>query len=167
MGWTALLLVLTAEPPQRGAKAAAPVYDFQLANKEDTVVARQDGNRTVFLITSPGGIGRATISLKAGQWPKDVTFRFVYGEGKGFTNLEDFCLTADRLEVVGMGGRQIGAKTMPVYRLDEAGKPSPQPVGQLPVRVEERNGAVEVTLPADLLAGSGKVRLSWINAYRR
>jgi hypothetical protein len=41
------------------------------------------------------------------------------------------------------------------------------PAGELDVRVEKRGGAVEVTLPANLLTGSRKVTFEWIQAYLR
>jgi hypothetical protein len=39
--------------------------------------------------------------------------------------------------------------------------------GKLNVKVESRDGALEVTLPAFLLTGSKQVGFSWIDAFRR
>jgi hypothetical protein len=41
------------------------------------------------------------------------------------------------------------------------------PVGELDLRVELRDEAVEVTLPANLLAGSQRVTIDWIQAFLR
>jgi hypothetical protein len=40
------------------------------------------------------------------------------------------------------------------------------PAGELSILAEERNGAMEIVLPANLFIGSKLVSFGWIDAYR-
>ena len=150
-----------------------PAYEFKPINPaENSIAAVKEKDRTVFVVTNPLGIGRAGITLKSGRWPANITLRFRRSgaKGGGFTNLEYVEVNTDRVHCVGslgLSGRfEFGF-------LDERGrKPrdvlSPDWVaGRLRVLVEERDGAIEVTLPPRLLAGSNRLELSWIDAHRR
>jgi hypothetical protein len=152
-------------------EAAGPSYEFDTV-QENGVVAAEEKGRTVFVVTNPSGIGRAGLKLKAGPWPANVTLRFQRrgGKGGGFTNLEHIEITTERIHCVGslmLSGRfDFGF-------LDEKGRKPGETLGpgwaagRLRVRVEERDGAIEVTLPPRLLAGSSRLEVSWIDAYRR
>ncbi len=161
-------IVLFGGPP---AQQGEPMYEFKLNKADNTIVAVKENDRTVFVVTCPVGIGYGSIKLKGGQWPENVTFRLQHGKDKGFTNLEDFKLTTDRLQLEGslkMSGKFsfcfLNAKGTPVGVGTPVGaRPS---AGELAVRVESRNGALEVTLPSCLLIGSSQVRLDWVNEFR-
>ena len=73
-----------------------------------------------------------------------------------------FHLKTGRLEVSGSKG-QSGA--MELYFVGPDGKQGAR-AGTLNVTVTERDGALEVTLPAYLLTGSKELALEWIDAYR-
>jgi hypothetical protein len=152
---------------------AEPSYEFKLRKAADTIVAVKEKERTVILVTSPGGIGQGTITLKAGQWPENVTLRLQHDKGKPFANLERIDLTADRIRVEGnlkSSGQFkfcfLDAKRTPVA-IDQ-GTPSNAraPAGTMNVRVEKRDHGMDVVLPACLLIGSAQVELSWVDAYR-
>jgi hypothetical protein len=152
------------------AAAAEPSYRFELDKRDDAVVADKDKERTVFTVTGKSGIGGAVITLADGKWPERVTLRFRYDKDKGFGNLEEFRLRTDRVLVE---GSLKSSGKMRFCFLSADGKPEAiekggaTPAGLLDVTAVERDGAVEVTLPANLLTGSGKVKVSWIDAYRR
>jgi hypothetical protein len=122
-------------------------------------------------VTNPFGIGRAGIKLKAGAWPAHVTLRLQYRaeKGGGFTNLENIEITTDRVHSVG-SLRSSGSFDFGF--LDEKGRKPAETLGaswsagKLQVRVAERDGALEVTLPPNLLTGSSRLEVYWIDAYR-
>jgi hypothetical protein len=169
--YTALILASIACCGAEEPKRVAPSYEFHAA-KENSVVAAKDRGRTVFVVTNPFGIGRAGIKLKAGQWPSRVTLRFQRSgeKGGGFTNLEHIEITTERVHCVG----SLGASGRFDFGfLDDKGQ-KPREVlgpdwsaGRLRVRVEQRDGAIEVTLPPHLLAESSRLEVYWIDAYRR
>jgi hypothetical protein len=125
----------------------------------------------VFVVTNPAGIGRADITLKAGRWPAAVTLRFRLGGEKGddFRGLEHIEINTDRIHCVGSIGL---SERFDFGFLSEKGQ-KPREVlspdwtaGRLRVKVERRNGGIEVTLPPRLLAGSSRLEVSWIDVYR-
>jgi len=147
-----------------------PAYEYKLRKPADTILAIKEKTRTVFVVTSPSGIGDGSIKLKSGPWPENVTFRFVGSDGKAFSNLERIDLTTDRLRVEGnlkLSGKFrfcfLDAKKTPAAI--EPGKR--ESAGMLNVVVEKRADAFEVTLPACLLIGSTQVELSWVDEFRR
>ena len=83
-------------------KLVERAYEFMPIKDNRIGVAKEKG-RTLFLVTSPFGIGQATIRLKAGQWPQNIALRFQYKteKGGGFGNLEHIRLTSDRLYAEG------------------------------------------------------------------
>lgn len=147
-----------------------PTFEYKLAKHAhskptDGVVAIKEEKRTVFVETDSFGIGSATITLTAGEWPKQIAIRFQYEKGRGFGRLEGFTLTTAALQV--RGGMHSSGK-MDFYFPDDKGKyeAGQASAGQINVLVEERNGAIELTLPSDLLAQSKDVRMEWVDAYR-
>src|SRR4051812_17779232 len=83
------------------ARAADPAYEFALKKADDAIAAAKDGDKVVFTVTGKSGIGGGTITLKEGQWPKEVVLRFQHGKGQPFKGLEDFHLTTARFKVDG------------------------------------------------------------------
>ncbi len=165
-----LFLISLALGGQKGPPVAEPVYEFTL-KKQTHIDVVKEKDRTVFLVTNPFGIGQAMIKLKAGTWPENVTFRLRYSaeKGKGFTNLENLRITTDRIYAegnLGTSGKFLfvfwdGKGPKAARSLDER-----KAAGVLRVRVEARDGALEVTLPTHMLTGSNQLDVSWIDAYR-
>jgi len=152
-----------------GEQKTEPTYEFKLRKAADTIVTGKEKERTFFIITSPGGIGGATLTLKAGQWPENVTLRFQHQQGKGFAHLENITLTTDRVRVEGNAKSSgkfrfcfLDSKKTPVV----IGAGKREPAGALNVIVDVRKDSLDVTLPTCLLIGSGQVELSWIDVYR-
>jgi hypothetical protein len=164
-----MLFSLALSGGDKEPKVAEPAFAFKLRKPADSIIAGVDGKRAIILVTSASGIGDGTITLKAGQWPENVTLRFHHNKEKGFTNLERIHLSTDRVQIEGSvksSGKFrfffLDAKRTPVG----AEKPAREPAGVLNVTVQERNGALEVTLPACLLIGSSELRLQWVNEFR-
>jgi hypothetical protein len=166
------LLLLMAAALSGGAPEAA--YEYKLEKAADTVVARTEGKRTVFTIASSTGIGGATIRLKAGEWPHDILLRLQYTAGKPFTSLESFGITTDRLWAG--GAMRDSEQVLFSFRnakgeLERDAREAPGghyvTSGTLRIRVEPGKEGVDITLPANLLAGSRQVSLGWIDAFRR
>ncbi len=83
---TALLIVLAfaADPdPEPGAK-----FDAKLG-RADKFASKVEKGVTVWEVSGGGGIGNATVTLKAGEAPKKVVVRL-----PGLSNLEMFSITA-------------------------------------------------------------------------
>jgi hypothetical protein len=166
-----LLFVAALVVGQPGREAKEPTYKIVDVLKEnDTVVAQKEKGRTVFVVTSPSGIGDATIVLAKGEWPENVTLRFQYEKGKGFYWLEDIRMYNDRVVVRGtekMSGKMMFCFAGPDPAQDVIEPGGRDSAGLLDVRVRRTEEGMEVILPANMLRGSGKLRVSWIDAFRR
>jgi hypothetical protein len=165
-----LVAALIGGPPGREAKE--PTYKVVEVHKAaDSVVARTEKDRTVFVVTSESGIGGATIVLAGGEWPQHVTLRFRYATGKGFHWLEDIRLSTDRVVVAGaqkLSGRMPFCFAGPDSdKLDVIQPGGREAAGLLDVRVRHGKEAMDVTLPAHMLRGSTRLRVAWIDAFRR
>ena len=161
-------------------KMAPPKLQSELRKKEDTFVPRTEGKRTVYVITSPSGIGDAKITRLAGEWPRHTALKLQYEQGRAFTRLEGVSLRTDRLEVNGpLGGIPEKANREPVpvklnfWFVSKAGEPEFQHTGEIPVAgtldatVQVEDGGLELVLPADCLTESKSLKIDWIDAYRQ
>jgi hypothetical protein len=161
--YTGLLLASLALSGGNEPIVAEPAYEFhKLVKGELKIVAVKERDRTVFVVSHPFGMGEAVIKLKAGQWPDHVVLRF-----QGFKALENIRIKTDRIYAEG-SHHQSG--DFPFFLLDAKGhKPSGDKdrAGSLKILVEKLDGSVVVILPTHLLAGSGQVRVSWIDCYRK
>jgi hypothetical protein len=163
-----LFAALTFGQPDRATKE--PTYKFELHKAEDSVVVRKEKDRTVFVVTCKSGIGGADIVLTGGEWPENVTFRLLYSKGNGFDTLEDIRMNTDRLVVQGSqnsSGKMPFCFAGPDVKLDVIEPGGREAAGVLDVRVRRGEEGLDVTLPANVLRGSGKLRVAWIDAYRR
>lgn len=149
---------------------ASAIFDIQLAKNalseaSDSIVVLQENDKAVFLVTHAHGIGRATLTLNAGHWPKHISFRFRYAKNQGFQSLEKLTITTPHF-IVESDGEQIGK--MPFYFLDEADSfdKNAAPAGEMKISVEKHPEAIEVRLAPHMLAGSKQVTIAWIDAYR-
>ena len=127
-----LLACLAADAP-----TSSPSYRFDVTKPADSVTVREEKDRTVFLITSPSGIGSVTITPTAGQWPTRAVVRFLYTADRGFQRLEGIDATTNRQD-----------------------RPVPQEKAAL------HDGAIELPLSPELLKDATHVKLSWVDAYR-
>ena len=163
-----LVAALIVGQPDREAKE--PTYKVKVHKAADSVVAQKEKDRTVLVVTSESGIGGADILLASGEWPENVTLRFLYSKGKGFRTLEDIRLSTDRVVVQGTqkaSGRMPFCFAGPDDKVDVIEPGGREAAGFLDLRVHHGKAALDVTLPANMLRRSSNLRLSWIDAYRR
>jgi hypothetical protein len=137
-------------------------YQATLKKPGDSIEFRKEVKRTLFVITSKMGIGEGVVTLTEGRWPRDVVLRLQYDKERGFTMMEGFALRTQRIQITG-SLRESGK--MELTFLSSDGK-AEGAAGHVNVTVQSRSGALEVTLPAHLLAGAKDVSISWIDAYR-
>ncbi len=170
MATSLLMLAALVAAWHEDPKPTEPTFQFKLDKRADSITPEKEKDRTVFIINGESGIGGAEISIGEGQWPERVTLRLRYGKDKPFHNLESFALRTDRIMVSGTlknSGKMpfcfVGPNTKP-DALDDGNN---APAGFLDVSVKETDAGLEVNLPANLLRGNTKVKLSWIDAFRR
>ncbi len=166
-----ILLVAALIVGQLAGEGKEPTYKVvEIRKAEDSVVVQKEKERTVFVVTSESGIGSAAIVLAGGEWPENVTLRFQYSKGKGFHTLEDIRLYTDRVVVQGtekMSGKMPFCFAGPDEKLDAIEPGGREAAGLLDVRVQHAKEGMDVTLPSHMLRGSTKLRMVWIDAYRR
>lgn len=166
-----LVFVAALSVGQPSREVKEPTYKIvDVQKKKDSVVAQKEKDRTVFVVTSESGIGDATIVLASGEWPENITLRFQYSKGEGFHWFEGIRLYSDRVVVSGtekMSGKMPFCFAGPDVTQDVIQPGGRDAAGLLDVRVRRTDAAMDVTLPAYLLRGSGKLRVSWIDAYRK
>ncbi len=148
--------------------------EVKCQNATDGVKVTVEGGRTVFTVTSPGGIGKATINRKAGQWPGQVSLLLKLG---GLESLEVSCgdvavsaavsshgdyAVSQHLLKDGKEGPPLTKDSpywMIVRTLDASGKPAKG--------LPDKDGCFEVAVPKALLDEKpGTMKLSWIDFYR-
>jgi hypothetical protein len=167
--YTGLLLASLVVGGTEDSSVAQPTYEFELRPKEIKIVVVKEKDRTVFLVTNLN-VGEVTIKLKGGQWPDKVSLRFQDKDEKVKPGLEHIRITTDRLYVE--GSHHLSGN-FPFFFLDAKGKKPFEVIddhrasGRLKIVVERRDGAVEVTLPTNLLAGSSQLNVSWIGCYTK
>jgi len=153
-----------------GPASAEGVRVVRLRRPEDRAVVRREAGRTVLDVTSPFGIGAATLCREARRWPAVLLVRFWYGEGRPFARLEGF---ACALAEAPLGG--------PVSETDPWGFPGAKkpllyrPAGSRggwrkggPALVAPGPGepvAVEVAVP-DEARDLPVLYLRWVDVYR-
>lgn len=113
------------------------MFQAMVDKPADRIEIQRERDATTFLVTSPSGIGAATITLWQGDWPSDVRVRLRYVQHRPFMKVEGFtCAIGDKRPV------EVTAITYtPNY--------------------------AEVTLPPEVLRSrGGKLLLQWVDYYR-
>jgi len=149
------------------ACAAAPPtpagYEITVRRAGDRVTVVEAGDGVRFDVTSPRGIGEATIARRqgAGDWPGRVTLRL------HLRGLESLALEVGdvrlHLSVLSHGERRV-LRTMRTAD-DERERPVPEG-GEYCADVVIGAARFDVTVPAALLQPGGVLKVSWIDFYR-
>lgn len=145
--------------------AAEPKYQFALKRKDDTIEVVRQKEATLFVITSPSGIGSVTIDRSEGPWPAEVTLRFQRAPGDGLKALENFELVSGRMKLL---GTNKDSGSLRFFLADADGKFPPgddKPTGTVNATFSLTPAALDVRLPAHLLSGD-RVQIRWIDFYR-
>jgi hypothetical protein len=165
----------TPASPTQAATPSAATFDVRCNKQADSVTVTADGERAIFDIASPSGIGGATIERKNAAWPKQVVLRI------HLRGLESLSLASGDLKLSASVASHSGnprtlillkkqAKDAPsltqdspywtdIRVLDAKGKP----VSGLP----DKDGYFEMVVPKALMEeNAGKLTISWIDFYR-
>jgi hypothetical protein len=114
---------------------------FQITTRksQDSIQAVTRGDTTIFIVTSPSGIGGATIRVNDGNWSSKTIVSFRYPDGRAFATLEHFIVR----------GRVQRDLSVP------RDKSQPTPT------------SADIELPMEFFEGAqSAIELSWIDAYR-
>jgi hypothetical protein len=159
--------------PTTEPSASTDTFEIKCRKPEDRVtVALADGN-VIFTVTSPRGIGGATIERKGETWPQAVVLRLHL---RGLESLAISCgemkLSASvlshsgnaRLLHLGTNGKEGPQLTKDsphwtdVRVLDASGKP----ITGLP----DKGGYFELAIPTALLEKAKVMKVEWVDFYR-
>jgi hypothetical protein len=162
-----VLVTVVAAAMAAGADPAPPEFKFSDFQKpKDKAQASVEDGQAVIRISSSDGIGALTVKAKKGQWPRDVTVLI-----EGFSNLEQFSVTTDRLRAA-VSLKQSGHAELSLRNAkgefetyDRGGHYII--AGSLNITVEERKEGMAIIFPANLFADTESVKIGWIDAYRR
>ena len=163
----------------RAAQGQQAQFEITLAGPgkdANKIEASGDRERTIFDITSPGGIGRATVRQPKDGWPKAIAVRIHLG------GMENFSVsngkTTLRAGVLSHGDNRRLLHTIPADTNRESpalAKDSPywmdikvsDAAGRPAEKIPVKGGCFEMTLPAALLEdGPKSLAVSWIDFYR-
>jgi hypothetical protein len=153
-------------------KGALTGADWQvvLKKKDDKVAITADGGKAIFSITSPSGIGAATIERKGERSPQTVVVRL------HLRGLEFFAVSSGKVKVsAASDGKTAREHLWPESREGPAlDKNSPywmgirgfdgsgKPANAAPIQ----DGWFEITLPKAILDQGKSLKLEWIDFYR-
>jgi hypothetical protein len=148
---------------------------FKISTKrpDDTVEVRIEKEKTVLVVSSPTGIGQATVQRTSESWPRSVVLRLK------LNGLEHFRVASGRLTLAAAVSATGGKPAIRVWQdghednpLDDKSPAWPDirilqsdgtPAGQLPLA----GGYFELTLPPALFQGEPQsITLDWIDFYR-
>ena len=162
----AQLMNPNAAGPTTQPASQPDAFQIQCKKPEDRVAASVEEGSTTFTVTSPSGIGQATIERKGDAWPKTVVLRL------NLKGLESLVISNGKTELsasVGGEGVRLSADGRPL-----AGKSSgPGAMDPLWMSIQSFNAAGDaghyfgMTLPKAMLGEKAKVlTIQWIDYYR-
>lgn len=113
------------------------MFQAMVGKTGDSIEIERGKDAPRFLVTSPSGIGTATITLWQGNWPSDVRVRLRHAGDRPFTKVEGFTCA-------------VGGKRPVEVR-----------------NITYATNYTEVQLPAEVLRSrSTKLHLQWVDYYR-
>ena len=122
-----------------GYSAKTATYEITTRKSQDSIQSTERGDTTIFIVTSPSGIGAATIRVNDGHWPSKTIVSFRYQDGRPFVSLEHFIVR----------GRVQRDLSVPRDKFQPAAT------------------SMDIELPPELFEGvQPAIELSWIDAYR-
>lgn len=166
------LLVVSHPSAATGGDEPPAKFTIKTKKKDDAVEVRADKERTLFVVKSPSGIGRAVLERADDRWPDTVVVRlhlsglesFGVSNGKVAVNAAVSSRGAGRARVWRDGDEKapLDAKSeywMEIRLVGADGKPADG--------VPLKGGYFEMTLPKALFEGNPKsLTLDWIDFYR-
>ena len=125
--------------PFASYSAQTAAYEINTRKPQDSIQPLARGDTTIFVVTSPSGIGGATIRVNDGNWPAKTIVSFRYPDGRAFASLEQFIVR----------GRVQRDLSVPRDKF--------QPTAT----------STDIELPMEIFeAAQPVIELNWIDAYR-
>jgi len=149
--------------------AGAATFAITIKKPADRIKVRVEGDMATLDVTSPSGIGGATVTLTKGKWPTTVILRL------HLSGLESFAVSNGKIKLTGSVLSHSG-ETKRLYLTEIANGGEREPGTQInvfdaqgrPARgLPDKGGYFEIRLPKALLDGQPKsLELGWIDFYR-
>jgi hypothetical protein len=152
------LLVGLLLPPLhvRAAEFESP----KVQKGKDKVTVEVQAERAAFTVVSSDGIGKFTVALKSGHWPRDVS---IIVNRKG---LENFELVTDRIRATGAVTSGTNCWCSFDFRNMQGEVEGRDGAGSLRVSVKGTKDGVEISFPRNLFSDTKQFSFAWIDAYR-
>lgn len=142
-----------AEPAPAPVPEPETRFSFLSRKQDDVVASRTAGKREIFRVTSPTGISGLEVTLEEGRWPEEIVLELELG------NLEGFAVGNGRITL------ERALKWHKTMIRESAS--SVRTTDDYVLRIERKDGFIEVGLPPELWAGDvKKISITWIDAYR-
>jgi hypothetical protein len=155
------------------ADDSTPKLNVKTRKSEDRVQVRGDARQVVLSVTSPSGIGSATIERAANEWPAAVALEL------HLSGLESFAVSNGKVKLNVSVSSSDGKSRVRLWIDDKESEPldpkSPywmdvrilgadgKPAQELPLR----NGHIEMILPRAMFGGNPQsLSVQWIDFYR-
>lgn len=154
-----------------GAQSGDPVFAITTKNKDDQVDIQYENGTALINVTSPTGIGSATLELESGTMPEEIIVRL------HLRGLEEFRLTSAQ---TGIAASVSNSDPSEVHqRIIAASSDTPllpsQPLWMKIEIVSEQSvktlpmeeGYFEITVPKEFIRKAGKsFEIEWIDFHR-
>lgn len=150
--------------------AAAEQIGFEITTKKtaDRVEVQTQGGATTWTITSPSGIGAATLATRTGKWPEKIVLRL------RLKGLEKLTLSNGTMTLAASVLSHSGHPTL-LHRLDGGQEQPVDKAGPLWFEIKMvggnkvplKEGHFELVVPPALFRDNPKsLKLEWIDFYR-
>jgi hypothetical protein len=158
-----------------GAPSGKQPGKFKITTRKaaDAVEVQGDADRTVFVITSPSGIGGAEIERLADNWPKAAVLRL------RLKGLENFRISNGKVMLAAAVSVREGKVSVRLWQDNKENAPLDEksPLwmeiralgadGKAATQIPLQGGYFEMTLPRALLEGKPRsLTLNWVDFYR-
>ena len=131
-----LAILLISGCASYSAQTAA--YEINTRKPQDSIQPLARGDTTIFVVTSPSGIGAATIRVNDGHWPAQTIISFRYPDGRAFASLEQFIVRGHVQRDLSVPREKLQTTT-----------------------------TMDIELPMEIFEGAQPViELNWVDAYR-
>lgn len=163
-----LLLAALAAPL---CAAEPPSFKITVKRAQDAVTVKVERDTVVFTVTSPSGIGGASVALERGRWPAAVVVRL------RLSGLEAFAATCGQYKLTASMVSPAEKPKRFYFTVGDDERPLPSEAALRPCDAQGKpitagllpeGGYFEVCLPKALFSGASKpLELGWIDFYRR
>jgi hypothetical protein len=164
-------LLVSCAGQAANAQSGEPVFNVTAKNTDDQIDIQYDDGTALIDITSPSGIGSATLELESGGMPEEIILRL------HLRGLEELQLTSDQTSIAASVSNSDPTDIRQRILAASSDTPllpdqplwmkvkivSEQPVNALPME----EGYFEVTIPKEFIQKAGtSFEIAWIDFHR-